>query len=541
MTELQQKTQAFTSSTPYVAALLDDFSWTGTTGQAASVTYGFTFSQEGGALFNSTQQTQAQAAMQQWANVANIQFSQTFGADLTFSQARLGGSTIGLTTTYFSGTTIASAEVQIDTSITSVATGSLGYLTLLHEVGHALGLKHPGNYGSADTGPYLSASEDTIQTTVMSYNNGALVDEDVNAPITPMIYDIATIQALYGVNNNYLNGNTLYRYNGAKQTLTLWDGGGNDTIDASAYTGGGATIDLRQGIDHVTHIGQTLIWIAFGANLENAMGTSVDDTLIGDDNANEIAGEGGNDTIDGSGGNDTIYGGVGIADPNDGNDTIAGGNGADIIYGNTGDDILYGGVGIADSESSSDTIYGGYGRDAIYGNAGDDFLYGGGASADPNDVEDTIAGGKGADYILGNGGNDVIYGGGAAADPSDTGDTIYGGAGDDVIYGNGGNDLIVGGPGNDQMHGGAGDDVYWITSNGGIDVVLHFEGAGVAGGDVIRLQSNLNGSGITTAAAAAAAITVAGDGSAVMLLGGSNLLTIQGVGVALSASDFEIV
>lgn len=535
------KTQAFTSNTPYIAALLDDYSWSGTTGISALVTYSFTRSEEGGRLFNGTQQTQVLATMQQWANVANIRFQSSGSGDLTFSQDNLGGNTIGLTTTYFAGTEIFSSEVQIDDSMTSVTTGSLGYLTLLHEVGHALGLKHTGNYGPSDTGPFLTAGEDYIQNTVMSYNSNSLVNEDVNAPISPMIYDIAAIQALYGVNRNYLNGNTLYSYNGARQTLTIWDGGGNDTIDASSYKGGGATIDLREGVDNVTKIGQTLVWIAVGAHVENAMGTSANDTLTGDDNANLITGDGGDDHIAGLGGNDTLYGGVGIVDPSDGSDTIAGGDGADYIVGNTGDDVLYGGIGVADSEGSSDTIFGGYGRDAIYGNAGDDFLYGGGTLADPNDTEDTIAGGKGADYIIGNGGNDVIYGGGGTADPSDTGDTIYAGVGDDVVYGNGGNDLIIGGPGNDQMHGGVGDDIYWFTSGSGIDVIQSFEGAGVAGGDVIRLQSNINGSGITSGAAAVAAITVSGDGTAVLLLGGTNLITIQGVGSSLSASDFEIV
>lgn len=533
---------SFSAATTTTATLLEGFSWTGTTGDAAFVTYNFGRTVEGGTLFNSTQRTQAQAAMQQWANVADVTFqSVSGGGDITFSQASLGGSTIGLATTFFSGETIASSEVQIDTSITSVATGTLGYLTLLHEIGHALGLKHPGDYGSSDVGPFLPSATDTIQNTVMSYNNSALVDEDVNAPITPMLYDIAAIQELYGANRNYLNGNTLYSYNGSRQTLTLWDGGGTDTISASSYTGGGVTIDLRSGIENVTRIGNTILFIAQGANLENAVGTSADDTLTGDDNANQITGDGGNDSITALGGNDTVYGGVGLVDPADGNDTIAGGNGADFIVGNTGDDILYGGVGVADSETSSDTIYGGYGRDALYGNAGDDFLYGGGSAADPNDTEDTIAGGKGADYIIGNGGNDVIYGGGGSADPSDTGDTIYAGVGDDVIYGNGGNDSIIGGPGNDQMHGGAGDDAYYFGSSSGIDVVQHFEGAGTTGGDVIQITSNINGSGITTTAQIMAALSVAGDGSAVILLGGSNLLTIQSVGASLTEGDFQIV
>ncbi len=533
--------QAFTSPSPTIAALLEGFSWTGTTGQSATVFYNFGQSAEGGQLFNATQRAQALEALQLWSNVANITFTSSINGELTFSQANLGANTAGLASTFFSGDQIISSEVQVDNTLTDLSKGSFGFLTLLHEVGHAIGLKHPGNYSGFENGPFLTSAQDTIQNTVMSYNDSASVDATNNPPITPMVYDISAIQAIYGANRSYNSGNSLYTLDGSRQTLTFWDGGGSDTLSAASYTSGGVSISLREGVDNMIRVGQSIAFLAIGANIENAVGTPSNDTLVGNDNANEIFGGNGSDNIRGSGGNDTIYGGDGVADPDDSADTIAGENGADLIYGNTGDDVIFGGVAIADSEGSSDTIYGGFGRDGIYGNAGDDFLYGGGAAADPNDLADTIAGGRGADYIIGNGGNDVIYGGGSASDPGDQGDTIFAGVGDDVVFGNGGNDSIIAGPGNDQLHGGFGDDIYVFSTGGGIDVIQFFEGAGVSGGDVIQLQSNLNGSGITTAAQAIAAITVAGDGSAVLLLGGSNLITIQGVGSALTAGDFQIV
>ena len=537
--EIGTRTQAFTSSTPYIAALLDGLSWTGTTGQAATITYNFTSTVEGGALFNAAQQAGALAAMQEWANVANINFVASSNADLTFSQENLGGTTVGLASTFFTGETILSSEVQIDDSVNSVNVGSFGFLVLLHEIGHALGLKHPGNYSAFDVGPFLSSEEDTIQTTVMSYNNSTLVNENNNPPVTPMIYDIAAVQELYGANSSYMSGNNFYNFDGSVESITLWDAGGDDTMSAASYQGGGASLNLNSG--SASQIGHTVAYLGFGVNIENAVGTTGNDTLTGDDDANEIFGGNGQDSISGGGGNDTIYGGDGIVDSDDDSDTISGDNGADFIVGNTGDDVLYGGVGIADSESSSDTIYGGFGRDEIYGNAGDDSLYGGGATADPNDLADTIAGGKGSDYIIANGGNDIIYGGGAVADPGDSNDTIYAGVGDDSILGNGGNDYIVGGPGNDQMHGGLGDDIYVFTNDSGIDIIEFFEGAGTSGGDIIQIQSDINGSGITSGQAAVDAITVAGDGSAVLLLGGTNLLTIQGVGSSLTADDFQII
>ncbi len=76
-------------------------------------------------------------------------------------------------------------------------------------------------------------------------------------------------------------------------------------------------------------------------SIENLLGSSNSDTLIGDASANKIEGGAGNDTIGGGEGDDTLHGG-------NGNDTIRGGDGADEIYGDSGGDTLRGGAG-ADS------------------------------------------------------------------------------------------------------------------------------------------------------------------------------------------------
>lgn len=526
----------------YVTTLMQGLSWTGEARRDAVVEYSFNKTAEGGSLFTPQQREAALSAMQQWANVANIRFEEVpFGGDLTFSQDDLGFGVLGLATTFFRSSRIVSSEVQIDDSIRQVSPGSFGYWALLHEIGHALGLKHSGNNGPFDDGPFLPRAEDTIQATVMSYNDSALVDDHDNPPLTPMIYDIATLQFLYGANMDYRNGNDDYLFFGDEQTLTLWDAGGSDTINASGYTGGeGVTIDLNPGLNNVTQIGQTKAFLAFDSVIESAIGAATNDSLVGDDNANELFGGNGVDTIEGGGGNDTLYGGDGIVDADDSDDTIIGGDGADIAYGNTGNDVMYGGNGLVDAAADSDTLFGGFGQDSIIGNGGDDFLYGGGAVADPNDLGDTIAGGKGSDSIIANGGNDVIYGGGGVADPLDGNDTIFAGFGDDIVFGNGGNDQLWGLPGNDQLHGGLGDDTYVFVGNDGIDVIQFFEGAGSPGGDVIQLSSNINGSGITSGADVLSRITYGGDGTAVILLGGGNLITVENPGT-FTADDFVIV
>lgn len=61
-----------------------------------------------------------------------------------------------------------------------------------HEIGHALGLKHPGAYNANDSGPFLSAEEDSTRNTVMSYD---FAGDDATS-LRP--YDIAALQYIYG-------------------------------------------------------------------------------------------------------------------------------------------------------------------------------------------------------------------------------------------------------------------------------------------------------------------------------------------------------
>ena len=105
--------------------------------------------------------------------------------------------------------------------------------------------------------------------------------------------------------------------------LTIYDSGGNDTLDCSGYSSA-QTIDLHAG--RFSSVGGLVhnIGIAINAIIENAIGGSGNDTLIANDLGCTLSGGGGNDTLIGGAGNDRLIGGTGV-------DTMTGGGGADTF------------------------------------------------------------------------------------------------------------------------------------------------------------------------------------------------------------------
>lgn len=219
----------------------------------------------------------------------------------------------------------------------SLGDGTFGTFALMHELGHAFGLKHPFDEPSADgvvdPPPYLQGAEDSTAWTYMSYNNAS---SEYLLRYSPL--DIAALQYIYGPSRSSRAGDDSYKVSPAASNF-FWDGGGTDVIDASESFRS-ATIYLTPGYwgylgtgksSSITGAGQ--ITVNFGSVFENLVGTRFNDRLFGNATGNRIDAGSGNDLVEGWEGDDTLIGGSG-------DDSLSGGAGNDTIEGGEGSDTL---------------------------------------------------------------------------------------------------------------------------------------------------------------------------------------------------------
>lgn len=283
--------------------------------------------------FTADQKKATQAVLQTWANVANIEFVEITETPKQVGKIRFANTTTGPSVAWarFPGPGNG-GDVWINPQYyenKNLAQGQYGFYTLVHEVGHSLGLSHPGQYNGSATESQKLYEQDSAKFSVMSYYE----DPDNTAfPAAPQLHDIAAIQGLYGANMAYNCSNNLYEFDHDVVVVSaIWDGGGVDTISVAKQTRD-QKIDLRP--EYFSSIGKNgngrdarhNVAIAAQCWIENAIGGKGDDTLIGNKLNNHIVGGDGQDEIVGNEGNDLLMGGLSDDEyyfaPQSGEDTI---------------------------------------------------------------------------------------------------------------------------------------------------------------------------------------------------------------------------
>jgi serralysin len=199
--------------------------------------------------------------------------------------------------------------ISTETIDSAYAPGSFDYDTLIHEVAHAIGLKHPGNYNasgppSTEPGNYLASSEDSKTISVTSYAEHPQGLQRID--FGP--YDLLALDYLYGL-RPYQTGNNSYAYTDSvgRQMQTIYDTGGTDTIDFSQVStptvinlnGGSSSSAGKISSNASSERAQNNIQIAFGTEIERVIGSPQADQITGNGSANVLTGGGGNDQING--------------------------------------------------------------------------------------------------------------------------------------------------------------------------------------------------------------------------------------------------
>ena len=322
--------------------------WAGTPGEPVSLTWGVrqsgpAFDASGAAapfaVLTAAQSAATERALGAYADAADIAFAQVNPGGTTNSATILVGAYTSASDgsgayAYFPGSEAANSsagDLWINDTYASAGTirvGSYAAYLLLHELGHAMGLSHPGDYNAASgvTITYQNAAQfvqDSQQFSVMSYFAATATGADcpTTYPDTLMLQDIYAVQMIYGANTATRGGNDTYGFNStlsgaydftvnADPLLCIWDGGGRDTLNVSGF-GGRQVIDLNDGAFSDVAGFKGNLSIAWGARIENAVGGRGADEICGNEVGNVLKGGRGGDLIRGAAGADSLTGNAG--------------------------------------------------------------------------------------------------------------------------------------------------------------------------------------------------------------------------------------
>ena len=486
-------------------------------------------------------QAYARDALQAWSMVSGIRFElvESTEADIRFMHKGDDGTIPSTPISYLvnSDSVIFSAQVIVPED--RLSDNSI-FRTFLHELGHALGLFHPGKYNPFDGLNFeddATFANDSYQTTVMSYfsqsRNPNIVQIATTAvPHSPQIADIIAIQMLYGKPAGVNIGNTTYGV-GANTgtylddvfaqwtattdrdtdiTVTIYDTGGFDTLDFNTDDTD-QRIDLNpEGVSDVfTNASLGTIIIARDTIIERYVAGSGDDSVTGNIADNVLEGRDGDDTLMGGKGNDTLIGGPGAdaLDGEEGSDTAAYTGSAAAVTVNLSDGPATGGDAEGDTLTSIENLTGSAHDDTLTGDADNNVLQGAGGA----DTLDGMGGTDTASYASSNAAVTIDLSAGANTGGHAEGDSLtnmehlLGSRYSDMLTGDAGANRLEGGPGNDRLEGRAGADT--LVGGPGLDTASYAGSAaavtvnlldgsatgGDAAGDTLESIEHLTGSG----------------------------------------------